>query len=666
MTLSLKRIAALGMAAILGGAMMAPAAWSQTAAKRTERLPAAKPPLPTLRFAEQSSGQKAINNLGRNVAAVAAHYGKAEKELRDQFLRDKTLRLDKTGRLLFVEQGLLSPGNDLATPGATYPPERTFFLHSRPSSKRKIYLDFNGQVLSGTAADGTYSPFDTDGIPGTFSASELATIQAAWKRMAEDFAPFDVDVTTEEPTVDQMTRSSLSDDTFGIRVLITKDTKNCGCGGWAYVGVFDNTSEYYKVAVVFATSAASIAAAGTHEVGHTLGLSHDGTTSSAYYWGHDDGKIAWVPIMGAGYDRGSLLSLTQFSKGEYLNANNLEDDYLVIQNNGVTFAPDDFGSTTATASALIGTSSNGTTSYDVKGLIGTPSDIDMFKFDASAGPVNISATPFEVGANLDILLQLADANGNVIAMVDPVDRINTTLSASLPARGTYYVSVQGTGKGDPLGTGYSSYGSIGRYTLSVNAPSTVAAPVAGITTSAASGPAPLTVSFSGASSTDPSGTLQGYEWNFGDGSAVVSGLTANHAYAAAGTYEASLKVTSSSGLSNSNSVTITVSSPNVKMSVDSIAMSLIRPQRGQPYARAAVTVRDVYGRPVPGATVNGAWSGIVSGTSSAITNASGVATSNAPSTKKSGTIKYSVNSITAPGYAYDANLNKMTTNAITK
>jgi hypothetical protein len=243
MKFNLRRIAVLCVTAALSCTMLAPVAWSQTAAKRTENLPPAKPPLPTLRFAEKSKGQKAINNLGVNIAAVAAHYGKTEKELREQFLKDKTLWLDKTGRLLFVEEGLLPAGNDLATPGMVYPPEQTFFLHSRPSSKRKIYLDFNGQVLSGTAADGTYAPFDTDGNPGTFSSSELATIQTAWKRMAEDYAPFDVDVTTEEPSVDQMTRTSLTDDTFGIRLLITKDTQSCGCGGWAYVGVFDDTSE---------------------------------------------------------------------------------------------------------------------------------------------------------------------------------------------------------------------------------------------------------------------------------------------------------------------------------------------------------------------------------------------------------------------------------------
>lgn len=37
-----------------------------------------------------------------------------------------------------------------------------------------------------------------DGVAG-FSAGELANILAIWRGVSEDYAPFDVDVTTEEP-----------------------------------------------------------------------------------------------------------------------------------------------------------------------------------------------------------------------------------------------------------------------------------------------------------------------------------------------------------------------------------------------------------------------------------------------------------------------------------
>lgn len=38
-------------------------------------------------------------------------------------------------------------------------------------------------------------------FPTDFSLSEAAKITQLWQRMAGDFAPFDVDVTTEKPTV---------------------------------------------------------------------------------------------------------------------------------------------------------------------------------------------------------------------------------------------------------------------------------------------------------------------------------------------------------------------------------------------------------------------------------------------------------------------------------
>jgi hypothetical protein len=39
-----------------------------------------------------------------------------------------------------------------------------------------------------------------DGNTSNWSGSELYDILAIWRGVAEDFAPFDVDVTTEEPT----------------------------------------------------------------------------------------------------------------------------------------------------------------------------------------------------------------------------------------------------------------------------------------------------------------------------------------------------------------------------------------------------------------------------------------------------------------------------------
>lgn len=56
----------------------------------------------------------------------------------------------------------------------------------------------------------------------------------------------------------------------------------------------------------------------------------------------------------------------------------------------------------------------------------------------------------------------------------------------------------------------------------------------------------LTVSFSGAQSTDPDGSIVKYEWNFGDGS-TGSGSDAQHTYTRQGSYTVSLQVTDNNG-----------------------------------------------------------------------------------------------------------------------
>jgi hypothetical protein len=52
----------------------------------------------------------------------------------------------------------------------------------------------------------------------------LSNIDEIWEQVAEDFAPFNVDVTTEEPAFDDLWCSSYSDSVYGTRV----DPAGCG------------------------------------------------------------------------------------------------------------------------------------------------------------------------------------------------------------------------------------------------------------------------------------------------------------------------------------------------------------------------------------------------------------------------------------------------------
>ena len=71
----------------------------------------------------------------------------------------------------------------------------------------------------------------------------------------------------------------------------------------------------------------------------------------------------------------------------------------------------------------------------------------------------------------------------------------------------------------------------------------------------------LTVAVDGASSSDPDGSVVQWSWEFGDGSAAVTGTTASHAYAAAGEYTVTLTVTDDRGGEASTSQTVTVAPP---------------------------------------------------------------------------------------------------------
>src|SRR6185295_10130611 len=172
-------------------------------------------------------------------------------------------------------------------------------------------------------------PFDFEGGPSVFTSNELTAIQQIWQRVTEDYSIFDVDVTTQDMGEAALTRSSSSDENYGMRVLISPISQYFGqYGGIAYIGAFDDVGDYYKPALVFPENLGPngekyVAEAASHEAGHTLGLNHDGTTTGTeYYQGNGSGVTSWAPIMGVGY----YCNMVQWSKGEYPGANNTQDD----------------------------------------------------------------------------------------------------------------------------------------------------------------------------------------------------------------------------------------------------------------------------------------------------------------------------------------------------
>lgn len=561
--------------------------------------------------AAELNGSAAVKALGNNLPAIAAEYGKTAQELRQLLLRDRTLNVAANGRLFYKEAAPRLPRNAPASgavnTGALYPLDQTFSLHSKPGAPKLLVLRFRGATITGTywntsrrVASIVAPPYDTDNALATFSDAERTNIQEIWQRVAEDYAPFDVDVTTDDTLMASTPASTLAS------VVITRQrTVDPSAPGVAYTSTFGNPS--YEPAFVafdsFRGNGKYIAEAVSHELGHRLGLDHDGTRGSAYYSGQGSAPMKWAPIMGNSYGA----NISQFSKGEYARASNQQDDFLVI-NRFLAFRTDDAGDIPAKAPALPVTTSGGTSSGSIDGVLEKIGDADVYAITAGAGPFAMSATPAAVSANADLVLTLVDATGAVIATANPPTARGAEISGTLAQGGTHYLKVAGTGYGNPATNGYSNYGVRGNYRLSASyRASDTVAPTPVISASATSGPAPLTVDFSAAGST-PATAIASYAWDFGNGTTSDQRATSVR-YDRPGRYTVQLKVNGAARYSNVTSVEIVVG----KTFTATISMARNNNADGTVTATAVTGgYTDSDGRGFRANRIYGSWSGSVS------------------------------------------------------
>ncbi len=418
-----------------------------------------------------------------------------------QLLADvESLRVDPNGMIYYVctfgaESGAAarsivataeSATAGIEPAGALVPVASPPQLHSRPGSANVLFLDFNGHVIEGTAWNSSKGvakweclPYDKDGDRTTFSSAEMAIITQVWERVSEDYAPFDVDVTTEEPVWGTRTGHAL------ITPTTDKNGVPCphsGYGGIAYLDVFGNSwysynygGNCYSPAWCIDYVADDAAEVISHELGHNLSLSHDmssdlSTYTNGYYAGHVNGGIPWGPIMGTGYND----DVSQWSKGDYYNAFQSSQDDLYQISSRLGYRPDDHGDTLGAADAL---SADAFGYLAEDGVIETTGDPDAFVFTVDEGAVDIMASPYRAangtwGGNLDINLELYNGIGTLMATNNPILETKASFSTNLAA-GTYYLQVKPTGMGNPLvnpPTGYVLYGSLGQYSVRVVPP----------------------------------------------------------------------------------------------------------------------------------------------------------------------------------------------------
>lgn len=331
-------------------------------------------------------------------------------------------------------------------------------LSSFSSARATIFLDFDGQFVQGSSWNG--------GVPFYCAPAVLsdAQITEVFNRVAEDFRPFNINVTTDSTV---FLAAPLTQRT---RIIITPTSGwYQGVGGVSFTGSFTWGDE--TPAFVFPDrlgyTAKNIAECCSHESGHTLGLSHQAkyngscTLLTVYNEGTGSGETGWAPVMGNSYAR----NFSGWNNGPTPSGCNNDQDNLSIitSRNGFSYRPDDHSddpNVNPTPVALTNAR------FISDGIISTNSDKDVFKFNfTSRGTFHLDAKPFSVGdnnagANLDMKITLLNSDKQIVNVYDPEAILNVSIDTTL-SEGVYYVIVQGAANEN-----ISNYGSLGSYTLS--------------------------------------------------------------------------------------------------------------------------------------------------------------------------------------------------------
>ncbi len=351
------------------------------------------------------------------------------------------------------------------------------FLDSKPDAPATIYLDFNGNVESdwfhfeGSGeqhfANVSTPTFDTDGNPATFGAAEQATITEIWSRVAEDYAPFNVNVSTHyygtfnngqavHVVIGGNNTDWLHENASGISSIgsFTDAAPNVvfvfDLVAWAKAGAQDGEGHPLNGPAAMATTI-------SHEAGHSFGLRHhsrynvEGDLMNTY----DPGTGGWTPIMG----NNLAADRTTWDAGPTdQGSGSFQDDLAVLGGsaNGFGMRADDHGNTMATATLLTSPIAF-LPRVSGKGIISDwRSDQDFFKFTTPGGSLEVHVDAARFGPNLIPVAELWSDHG-FVARADAGSLTESIIHANLPA-GTYYVLVKGFG----------DYGDEGQYTVTVD------------------------------------------------------------------------------------------------------------------------------------------------------------------------------------------------------
>ncbi len=331
-------------------------------------------------------------------------------------------------------------------------------LSSWPSARATIFLDFDGHYVQ----NGLWN----NGNPINCASAGMTDPQIieAFNRVAEDYRPFDINITTDSTVF----LAAPIDMRVRIIVTTTSSWYASGYSGVAFSGSItwgDDTPGFVFSDRLGTGNTKKIAETISHESGHTVSLSHQSKYNvscslvEAYNSGTGSGETGWAPIMGNSQTR----NFSNWNNGPTPDGCGFVEDnlYTIVTYNGFGYRTDDFAETLNASTYSISTNN-----FNVGGVISTNSDKDAFKVTLNSNSnFHVVAAPYSVaanseGANLDIAFELYNGAGSLIRTYNPLSTLSVTVDTILNA-GTYYIRIMGAGNSN-----IGSYGSLGSYTIS--------------------------------------------------------------------------------------------------------------------------------------------------------------------------------------------------------
>ncbi len=314
-------------------------------------------------------------------------------------------------------------------------------LESRPGSPYVFYLNTTAVMNGSTPLNGVTKE----------------NMYRAWQSVADQFSMLNLNVTTNRAVYDAAKSANVL--RTGIINFVNQDGRSNApvhsFGTTAAGTLYRNPASGWDYGYGIGMTAA-------HEIGHEMGMLHDGGAGDGEYFG-GIAAFQWCPIMGNYWRGGSWANqLFTWSKGEYSGASNKEDDfYNMTVGENVPYVADD----NPNGKPLLFGSAGSIDPARNWGQIERNTDSDAFTFTLkSNGTLNLRIDPIEYLRMLDVDATLYNAAGAVVARSNlAVNRSAEFVNLALSA-GSYKLVIQGGAEGTPA-NGFSKYSSIGYYAM---------------------------------------------------------------------------------------------------------------------------------------------------------------------------------------------------------